>query len=862
VTQVTRQARLVSKFVLICLLAGVSNANAQSAAPASASSSPQPARATGPAEELYLQLQSVGLDPARTFHIRGVSLDRPSLHLVLDDGEIVFTADVAGRVTGALFEGDAELLLTPPDQGERASMMLFTGMAILEERISSAYLRFNDDTFSELQPYLRPSTVGPEFVAHLNATARNLADQDALRLLGTFSRALPVLGGVEADSATPWVLEPSDRMLHIRAQGNKLGTFDAYFDTKGIEQVWAGQSRFVEGQAFYDLWTSFTPQPKGKAGSTSEPKTRSEEVSISGYKIRAKVTPPTTLAAEASLQMEVHRGGGRTVYFELSRFLQVKEVDVDGHAAEFINNPAIDGSQLSKRGNDLVAVIFPEPLRERQILNLRFVYSGDVLSEAGGGLLYVGARGTWYPNRGPAMAGFDLEFHYPRGWTLVATGKSVPTNETPGTPLNEGSSEEQIARWVTERPITLAGFNLGKYEVASAAAGDVTVKAYAARSMEKAFPRPSVTVLTPPTVPDPRMSIDPIVHQSVVPSPARNAQAVADNGARALEFYSSRFGPFPYQSLELTQMPGRTSQGWPGLVFLSSFAFLTHDQAQDLSGSPLESALASLTLPHETAHQWWGDLVGWRSYRDQWIVEALANYCALMTLEKERPGDVHSILELYRNELAERNKDGEMLRDAGPVTLGLRLSSSHFPNGYEAISYGRGTWLFQMLRNMLLETEPRRPGVAERAPFDPDEPFVRALRKVRDRYAGKAISTRELFAVFEEDLPMPLWYEGHKSLEWFVRSWVEGTSLPVFSLHNVKYEKRANGIEVTGTIQQKETPQDYVSAVPVYAVVDDQKVLLDTVLADGRATAFRLAAPSGTRRVVLDPYQTVLTAPK
>ncbi len=860
-TQVTRQARLVRNFVLLCLLAGVSNAHAQSPAPVSSSAPAQPAPATRPAEELYLQLRSVGLDPARTFHIRGVSIDRPSLHLVLDDGEIVFTADVAGRVTGALFEGDAELLLTPPDQGERASMMLFTGMAILEERISSAYLRFNDDTFSELQPYLRPSTVGPEFVARLNATARNLADQDALRLLGTFSRALPVVGGAEGDSPTHWVPDPSDRMLHIRAQGNKSGTFDAYFDNKGVEQVWAGQTRFVEGQAFYDLWTSFTPHPPGKIGRINEPKTRNEEVTISGYKIRAQVTPPTTLSAEASLQMEVHRAGERAVYFELSRFLQVKEVDVDGHAIEFINNPAIDGSQLSKRGNDLVAVIFPQPLREKQILTLRFVYSGDVLSEAGGGLLYVGARGTWYPNRGLAMADFDLEFHYPRGWTLVATGKSVPPDEIASTQTRD-NSEDQIARWVTERPITLAGFNLGKYEVASAVAGDVTVKAYAARAMEKAFPRPAVTVLTPPTVPNPRMNIDPIVHQPIVPSPARNAQAVADHGAQAVEFYSSRFGPFPYQSLELTQMPGRTSQGWPGLVFLSSFAFLTHDQAQDLSGSPLESALSSLTLPHETAHQWWGDLVGWRSYRDQWIVEALANYCALMTLEKDRPGDVRSILELYRNELAEKNKDGEMLRDAGPVTLGLRLSSSHFPNGYEAISYGRGTWLFHMLRHMLLETEPRRPGSPERAPFDPHEPFVRALRKVRDRYAGKAISTRELFAVFEEDLPKPLWYEGHESLEWFVRSWVEGTSLPVLNLHNVKFEKHAHGVEVTGTIQQKETPQDYVTAVPVYAVVDDQKIFLGTVLADGPATPFRLAAPSGTHKVVLDPYQTVLTAPK
>ncbi|HST09883.1 MAG TPA: M1 family aminopeptidase, partial [Terriglobales bacterium] len=456
---------------------------------------------------------------------------------------------------------------------------------------------------------------------------------------------------------------------------------------------------------------------------------------------------------------------------------------------------------------------------------------------------------------------FDLEFRYPPGWTLVATGKRVADTDQRAT-LPDDGSETQIAQWVTERPVTLAGFNLGRYEMATATAGGVTVKAYAARAMEKAFPRPSATVATPPNMRDPRMNIDPIAHQPIVPSPARNAQAVADSGAQAVEFYSRRFGPYPYGSLELTQMPGRTSQGWPGLVFLSSFAFLTHDEAEDLSGSSLESALAGLALPHETAHQWWGDLVGWRTYRDQWIVEALANYCALMTLEKDRPGDVRSILERYRDELTNTNKNGEALRDAGPVTLGMRLSSSHFPNGYEAISYGRGTWLFHMLRNMLLETESKRASSLERSSFDPDEPFVRVLRKVRERYAGKPISTRELFAVFEEDLPKPLWYEGHKSLDWFVRSWVEGTSLPRFSLRNVKYDKKGAGSEVTGTILQRETPQDYVSAVPVYAVSTDKKTFLGVVLADGPETTFRLTAPSDTRKVVLDPYQTLLSAPK
>jgi len=860
VTLVTRKSR-VRWFALLWLVAASTGALAQASPPTEAHTAAPQLSAVNPAEKLYLQLQSVGLDPARTYRIRGVSIDRPSLHVLLDDGEISFTADVAGRVTGAFFEGDGELLLTPPNQGERASMSLFTGMAILEERFSSAYLRFNDDTFAELQPYFRPASDGAEFAAHFDKTARNLADQDALRLLSSFSRGLPTASAPE--TAIPQVVDPSDRMLHVRVAGNKLGTFDAYFDTKGVEEIWAGQTRVVDGVTYYDLWTSFTPQKANEPRSGEKTAWgRDEEATITRYKIRAKVTPPTTLAAEALLEVEVHRSGARTIYFELSRFLQVKEVELDGRPIDFINNTAIDGTQLARRGNDLVAVVFPEALSEGQKLNLRFVYSGDVLSEAGGGLLYVGARGTWYPNRGLRMANFDLEFRYPSDWTLVATGKRVSGKDSLSSAAGDTGSEDQMARWVTERPSVLAGFNLGKYEMATAMAGNVAVKAYAARAMEKAFPRPSGTILSPHDSRPAGMRADPIVMQPVVPSPARNAQAVANNGAQAVTFYAQRFGPYPYSSLELTQMPGRMSQGWPGLVFLSSFAFLTHSEAENLSGNPVEGALAGLTLPHETAHQWWGDLVGWKTYRDQWIVEALANYCALMTLEKDRPGDVRAILEQYRAGLAAKNKDGEALWDAGPVTLGLRLNSSHFPNGYEAISYGRGTWLFHMLRTMLLRADTKNGMRPEGAEFDPEEPFVRSLRKVRDRYAEKAISTSELFAVFAEDLPKSLWYEGHQSLEWFIDSWVEGTSLPRFDLRSVKYLQKANATEVTGIIQQKETPQDYVSAIPVYAVSGEKKVLLGTVLADGPETPFRMRAPTGTRKIVLDPYQALLSAPK
>jgi hypothetical protein len=62
---------------------------------------------------------------------------------------------------------------------------------------------------------------------------------------------------------------------------------------------------------------------------------------------------------------------------------------------------------------------------------------------------------------------------------------------------------------------------------------------------------------------------------------------------------------------------------------------------------------------------------------------------------------------------------------------------------------------------------------------------------------------------------------------------------------------------------QKEAPQDLVTSVPVYAAMGSkQMVLLGRVFADGEESTFRLTAPAGAHKIVLDPYGTVLTSPK
>jgi len=862
VTEVLRKSRTCAGLITVLVTCALLAAG-QPAQNPTGTVAPAPPSQAHPAEALYTQLRSVGLDSARVYRVREASLDRAALHITLDDGTIAFTQDVAGRVTGAFFEGDGEVLLIPPNQVERGSMALFTGAAILEERFVSAYFRFNDDTFAELQKFLRPADNTEEFVSQWNSTAQNLAEGDALRLLLSFSRSLPVTGDQAQSSSSPASPAADDRMLHARLQGRKLGNFDVFYDSLAPEQVQAGQLKTVESGSYYDVWASIALGRKGEqradvSGVTGE-QGQAGPVRISRYKIRAQVKPPTQLSVEAWLHLDVRQGGQRAVLFELSRFLQITQVDADGHPVEFIHNPALEGTQRARRGNDMVALVFPRPLQTGQETVLHFVYAGDVLSEAGGGLLYVGARGTWYPNLGLIMSNFDLEFHYPPGWTLVATGTRAQEPASEPSPHPEA---EQVSCWVSDRPIPVAGFNLGKYERAVAHAGDVIVETYAASGVERAFPKAPPEAVVPALPSRPGTGETPILITPPPPSPAHNAQAVADQSARAIEFYARRFGPYPYRELSLTQMPGALSQGWPSLIFLSSLSFLSPVERSHLHMSPMQATLDETVVAHETAHQWWGDLITWGSYRDQWIVEALANYSSLMLLESDDPSRFHAVLGQFRDDLLQENKQNVPLMDAGPVTLGARLSSSQFPAGYEAISYGRGTWLLHMLRTMMRDAERNTDANLPPTNEAQGEPFLRALRKLRDQYQGRSITTRDLMRVFEEELPPSLWYEGRKSLDWFYDGWVNGTAVPRFDLQGVKYIAKTRSTTVTGTILQKFAPKELVTPVPVYAVLAGRSLLLGRVFADGPETAFRLSAPVGTRKVVLDPDHTLLSRAK
>jgi hypothetical protein len=786
--------RVTKVLLLVFALAGLSAAG-QSTPPASG------------AVALYRDLLNPSFDVKDVYQVRDVSILLEDLHISVSDGTMAFMREVNGHITGAVFEGVGEVLLVPPNRAERTSLALFTGSAVLEQRFQSAYLRFSDDRIvAELRAGLRgPAEDAQEFVTRWQDPTNFLARGDALPILQAMTSAK----------------EANSRFLHLRIGGTTAGIVDVFFDSNGSEQISVAQASVINNAAYYDTWTSFPMRSVREAAGDEDPATRAS-FEMADYVLRVKVQPPTDLTAEAEFTLIPRHSGQRTVVLELSRYLKLAEVRVNGAPAEFIQNEAIGGSDLARRGDDLIGIVMPVPLEKGRPVKLSFKYSGPVMFNAGGELLYVGARGTWYPNLGPNFSMFDLTFECPSDWSVVATGKQVSNTVAEG---------KRTARFVTEKPIGRAGFNLGKFVAASSAAGQVEIHAYGARNVEQSLAGAEARA-------------------GKKPDPAREAQQIADQAANTVQFLSAELDPFPYSNLEISQLPGMLSQSWPGLIYLSSTAFLAPDERRALGVRDpyVELLLSRLMLSHETAHQWWGDAVDWVSYRDEWIVEALANYSALVMLEKQHPGDMKTALNYYRGELLRETKNG-IIADAGPVTLGRRLTSSRFPDAYERVLYGRGTWLIHMLRTMLHEA----------GGGNSDAVFFSALKGLLANAANHKISTLDLQRAFEQVMPASLGYEGKKSLAWFFDSWVNGDSIPQFSLEGVHMTPAAGKLKVTGAVLQDHAARDMVTAIPMYAVDGAGKSrFLAFVFADDARTEFTFTAPAGTKQILLDPEETVL----
>jgi hypothetical protein len=620
------------------------------------------------------------------------------------------------------------------------------------------------------------------------------------------------------------LLTPGPRKGFFEAliSGRKLGNFDVIYDSRAYEQIVAGQVTTRNGGTWWETWASFVSRShKGVAAPRPE-----EE--ILSYRIDARLDASLNMHCVTRMKIRVREESTNVIPFDLSGRMRAISAKVDGVPAEIYERESLRTGLVQNTGNELLMLLPPAPLTAGSEHEIEIEHDGRVVLEAGHNVYFVSARGSWYPNRGLQFARFDVSYRYPKSLNLVASG-----------PIQEDRTEDdfRVTRRVPEGPVRLLGFNLGQYECKELERGGVTAEVCANKQLEDAL-RPA-----PPDPPSPagdlaraRRRAGPPDAQLTAPppppSPVNQLTRIAGQVDAATNFYRSKLGEPPVRRIEVSPVPGRFGQGFSGMIYLPTVNYI--DAVASGIAPKDQVYFRDLLLAHEVAHQWWGNIVTSASYHNEWLMESLANYSAMMYLESQLgPKSLEVALELYRKQLLTKGPDGETAESEGPVVQGRRLESSNNPSASFAVLYGKGTWIIHMIR--------RRLGDAQ---------FLKMLAELRKRYEWQAVDTEGFRLLCAEFMPKGA---ADPKLEAFFDQWVYGTGVPT-----LKMTSSTKAGKLTVTLTQADVAEDVSIAVPVEIQTARGKSVLKSMFTSSEPVQLTVPVTSPTAKAVLDPGWSVL----
>ncbi len=780
------------------------------------------------AADLGDEIQRVALDPSACYRVIDLNFNKEDVKVYLGSGYLVFTKPVRGTHLGAVFVanaegGDADVLLIPPTRSERSSLATFTNSPTLEEHFKTAAFVFTDGTGDDLLGRIESN---PDY--------KKSAEMGGL----IAERWTPVLGNLIASFDTRAVYDlliaQRDRgFFYMAVSGNQLENFDVLYDPTGQDQILVGKLGYRDNRTYFNTWTAFQARSfRNGAVPRGVPST------LENIRIEAVIQPDLTMQAVTRATLTVGQQKPLVaVPFSLSPKMRVTAASVDGHPVEVFDRESMRADLI--QAPDLIhdgdgrqfLLICDPPLDPATPHEIEIHHEGAVIRDAGNGVYYVGSRGTWYPRTGAAVASYDLLFRYPKSLTVAATGR----------PLEDRiEGDWRITHVKTETPVRFAGFNLGDFQAVVQEHNGYRIELYANHQLESAL-APSAIFSDPTAAAGPfarrsskaANALAPPIPASL-PDPAGRMEELTKNLVDALDFMTEEFGPSPIRNLAITPIPGTFGQGFPGLVYLSTLAYINPGQLPARLRERSETTFYSELLEtHEVAHQWWGNLVVPASYHDDWLIESLANYSALLLLERQKGVKaLDDVLDDYRTHLLSKTGAGRTLESAGPIIWGYRLESSLAPDGWRAVTYEKGTWIIHMLR--------RRLG---------DEKFMALLREVSSHH--HSISTDEFRDLASRYAPK----SSDPDLKIFFDNWVYGTGVPT-----VKLSYSWNGAKLSGTLAQ----QDVDDAFSAYVPVEVQTGTKSNVywLAAGSGAGFSIPLKSRPTRVALLGADCLMTTSK
>mgnify|MGYP001064618021 CR=1 FL=1 len=780
----------------------------------------------GSATELARIARDAGLDSDECYRVRDLNIVKDDLKIYLTDGFLILGRPAGDRHFSAVFTadvegGDAEVLLLAPTRGERLSLASATGSPNLNEHFKLAVFIFTDDTYESLVGQLQSlgsPRKSPERGALLagewNPVMRNLVGSFEIRLVQDLMRRR----------------RGNDGFFYAGLSGKQLGNFDVVHDPRAQEQIRVGRVASRDQGAYFEVWTSFP----SRAYRSRKREPHPSNFQLGDFRLEATLEPDLTLKGVTRMSVRAVEAGYRTIDFDVSRRVRIKEAFIDGQPAEVFQRESIREHLIRGRDDDVFLVVSPQELVPGRSYEVEIRHEGTVISDAGNRVYFVGPRDNWYPNRLSQFAEYDVTFRYPSGLDLVAAGEVVERR-------SEG--DWNVTRRKTGAPVRFLGFNLGNYETKHAGKGGYTVEVCANRAVEPSLQAKGNRMVVVPRAPgwqqqEQRQAVLTVPVEGASPNPAARLETLASEIASAFEFMAGHFGPPPIRHLTVSPIPGTFGQGFPGLLYLSTIAYLDPRERPPALRKQFEQLFFSEILhAHETAHQWWGNVVTSASYRDDWVMEALANYTSLLYLEKRKGrAALQSVLEMYKQNLLRPVGEGRVVDSMGPIVWGLRLESSAEPAAWQVITYEKGSWIIHMLR--------RRMG---------DEQFFRMLGELRRRYEFQPVTTEQFRALATEFLPYD---DPDPALEGFFEHWVYSTGIPALEF---KYTTagRVPKVELTGTLVQTGTQEEISIDVPV-EIHAGGKRMTRWLRTGSEPAVFTMELKQKPQRVALDPSGSVL----
>ncbi len=733
--------------------------------------------------------------------VSNLVLKRDAATFTLKSGEIYFVTPIEGRITGGVFIGDGLMTLVPPTANEKRSLQLFTDEPSISEVFSHLVLRFTDKTFDEIKgsPNAKIATGGPQ-----SSRAKDLyrENQQLLRRRLRDNRELRIL----VDLYTP--AHPG--FFNAFIGGKRYNKLVYLMDPLGIPEVSPEEVLlFSYGETDGGLWTAFhlaDEQQKGTAASSEDHRlidiTRHEiEASIKGAHITA--TDRVTFRALAST---------RVVPLSLYRTLRVSRVeDEQGKELNFV--------QESKDEDADFGIILPQALVTGKTYKVTVRYEGgDALRDSGGGNFILIPRSTWYPNNAGTQFGdraiFDLTVRFPKLFTFVGTGAAVAPDTRDG--------DISVAKWTSgTTELAVAGFNYGRFKKKAVADKDTgyNIEFYANEEIPDELRRVQLGIERAEAAGQDTMTTLGSISTTGM---ADSALADAQNSTRIFNMY---FGKLPYTRVAMTQQPaGNFGQAWPTLIFMPYLAFIDATQRSQLLGTRGGTdTFWKYVAPHEIAHQWWGHVIGWDSYRDQWMSEGFAEFSTSLYVQYNRGNDQFvDFWEAQRKRIVDASPATRDRKPytVGPVTQGYRLNSGKTGAVAQNLIYPKGAYILHMLRMMMYQTK------------GADAQFRVMMHDFVQRHFNQDVSTEDFKRIVEKHMTKEMDIDRNGKMDWFFDEWVYGTEVPSYRFD---YQIASDGT-LSGKVTQSGVSDKFVMLVPIYLDFGKGWAKLGSVTMVGNAT--------------------------